>query len=145
MNVSNIVFDEKTFGITQHSLRMLRDALAEKLTHRIAVVEVPTNNLCCGYFIFDLERQDAIWTGDGFRMDRAGEGGAGYRSAEALFDIYGIRVIPWEPINIEEIYVLPKEQVNKVLLDVAQKIADELSDGDFSRPVEKKPSYVRVL
>jgi hypothetical protein len=145
MKVTHIVFDVNSFGITQRSLKMLRDALSEKLIHKIAVVEVPTNNLCCGYLILDWEWHSATWTGDGFRMDRAGEGGAGYRSAKALFDMYGIRVIPWEPVNIEEVYALPEEQVSKLLLNIAQKIADELTEEEFNVPYDKMPGYVRGL
>ncbi|MEW6417230.1 MAG: hypothetical protein AB1480_03815 [Nitrospirota bacterium] len=143
MNVTHIVFDVNTFGITQRSLKMLRDALSEKLTHRIAVVEVPTNNLCCGYFIFDWEWQNATFTGDGFRTDRAGEGGAGYRSAEALFTLYRIQPIPWDSVNLEEIYTLPEKEIEKLLLELARKIADELDDREFSRPVDKNPYYIR--
>jgi len=143
MNVTHIVFDVNTFGITQRSLKMLRDALAGSLTHRIAVVEVPTNNLCCGYFIFDWEWQNATFTGDGFRTDKAGEGGAGYRSAEALFTLYRINPIPWEAVNLEEIYTLPEKEIEKLLLKLSRKIGNELGDGEFSRPVDKTPYYIR--
>lgn len=89
--VNHIKFDENTFGITQRSLKVLRDTLIEKVKSRIAVVEIPTNDLCCGYLILDKNHNEAVYTGDGFRMDRCGEGGAGYRSAEALFGLLGIR------------------------------------------------------
>jgi len=143
MNVVHVVFDINTFGITQKSLKMLRDTLANAIANRIAVVEVPTNDLCCGYFIFDQKRQAAIFTGDGFRTDRAGEGGAGYESAEALFKLYGINPIPWDPINIEEIYTLPEEKIEKLLLKLARKIAGKLSEEEFYRPIDQNPQYVQ--
>jgi len=143
MEVRRVDFDVDSFGITQTSLKRLRDALAQGIAHHVAVVEVPTNDLCCGFFIFDRELGSAAWTGDGFRTDRAGEGGAGYRSAEALFDLYGLRVISWEPVNIEEVYVLSEEKVSQLLLGIARKIADEIDDGDFRLPLERTPGYVR--
>jgi hypothetical protein len=145
MNVTNVVFDIESFGITQTSLKMLRNAIAEKLTHRIAVFEIPTNDLCCGYLIFDWEWQDATWTGDGFRMDGSGEGGAGYRSAEALFEFFGIRPIRWEAVNMDEVYSLPGEDIEKFLLGLAQKIAQDLTVWDFVRPIDRKPPYLRCL
>jgi len=143
MEVRRVDFDVNSFGITQGSLKMLRDALAQGITHHIKVVEVPTNDLCCGFFIFDRELRSAVWTGDGFRTDRAGEGGAGHRSAEVLFDLYGLTVISWEPVNIEEVYALPEEKVSQLLLGVARKIADEIDDGDFQLPLERMPGYIR--
>jgi hypothetical protein len=143
MEVRQVNFDVNSFGITQMSLKMLRDALAQGMAHHIKVVEVPTNDLCCGFFIFDRELRSAVWTGDGFRTDRAGEGGEGYRSAEALFNLYGLKVISWDPVNIEEVYVLSEEKVDCLLLGVAQKIADEIGYGDFQLPLERTPGYVR--
>ncbi len=145
MEVRQVNFDVNSFGITQRSLKMLRDAMAQGIAHHVAVVEVPTDDLCCGFFIFDRELCRAVWTGDGFRTDRAGEGGAGYRSAEALFDLYGLRVIVWEPVNIEEFYASPGEKVSGVLLGIAQKIANEIDDGGFRLPLEMMPGYVRGL
>ena len=145
MRVTHVVFDIESFGITQRSLKMLRDTLAEKLTHRIAVFQTSTNDLCCGYFIFDWEWRDATWTGGGFRVDRSGEGGAGYRTAEALFDFFGIRPVPWDVVNLDEIYSLPEEDIEKCLLGLAQKIAEDLAGEDFIRPIDRKPPYLRYL
>ena len=96
-----------------------------------------------GYLILDWERQDATWTGDGFRTDRCGEGGAGYRSAEALFGLFGIRPILWDTVSIEELYTLPEEDIKKRLLNLSRKIAEELSDQEFRRPIDKEPGYIR--
>lgn len=144
MNVTHVVFDPNTFGITNRSLKMLRNALAEKINHRIVVVEVQTNDLCCGYFIFDWEWQNATWTGDGFRTDRGGEGGAGYRSAEVLFRIFGISDYLWGvEADFDKIYILPEEQIENELKKIAQKIAETLDDEAFKRCSEKIPRYVR--
>jgi hypothetical protein len=143
MNITHVVYDINTFGITLRSLKMLRDALAEKIYHRIVVAEVPTNDQCCGYFIFDWEWKNATWTGDGFRKDRRGEGGAGYRTAEMLLKIFGLWTINWDIVNIDKIYALPEEQIEKELKRAAQEIVDNIPDRDFNRPSEKKPEYAR--
>ena len=143
MNVTHIVFDVNSFGITQRSLKMLRDALAEKVNHRIAVVKIPTNDICCGYFIFDWEYQNATWTGDGFRTDGGGEGGAGYKSAKVLFDLFGVRDTCWKQVDFDEIYHFPEDVIEHQLKVLAQKIAESLSDEEFFKPSERKPDYVR--
>jgi len=40
--ITDVYFDEESFGVTQRSLKVLRDALARSIDHQIAVVEVPT-------------------------------------------------------------------------------------------------------
>jgi hypothetical protein len=143
MNVTHVVFDINSFGITQRSLKILRDALTENINHRIAVVEIPTNDLCCGFFIFDWEWQRATWTGDGFRMDRCGEGGAGYRSAEVLFNLFGIKPLVWDEIRMDKFYMLPEKKIEAKLLELARKIAQELRDDEFQTLVDKEPEYIR--
>lgn len=145
MEVNYVVFDPNTFGITQRSLKLLRDSLAEKINHRIVVVEVPTNDLCCGYLIFDRELQNATWTGDGFRTDGGGEGGAGYKSARTLFRFFGIWPISWEEVSIDEIYgqSLEEDQIGQQLKLLAREIADALGDESFFKPSERNPEYVR--
>jgi len=141
MNVTRIDFDPSSFGITQKSLKMLRDLLATQGHHRLAVVEVPTNDLCCGFFIFDWDYQRATWTGDGFRTDRQGEGGAGMLTAELLLAVFNLYPIPWEPVNLDALY--GEGNVEGLLLEVAQKIAAELSEGVFQRPIDGMPPYGR--
>jgi len=144
MEINHIIFNPNTFGITQKSLKMLRDALAEKVNHRIVVVEVPTDDVCCGYFIFDWELQNATWTGDGFRTDGGGEGGAGYRSAKVLFSLFGIWLIHHsEQVNCKEIYSLQKGQTQRQLKALAAKIASEIIQEEFFKPRERQPGYVR--
>lgn len=144
MEITHIVFDVNSFGITQRSLKMLRNVLAEKINHRIIVVKVPTNDICCGYFIFDREWQNATWTGDGFRTDERGEGGAGYKSAKVLFNLFGVgEVSCWKQVDFDEIYHFPEDVVEHQLKVLARKISESLSDEEFFRPSERIPEYVR--
>jgi hypothetical protein len=143
MNITHIVYDHNTFGITQRSLKMLRDTLAEKIHNRIVVVEVPTNDICCGYFIFDWEWQNATWTGDGFRTDKGGEGGAGYCSAEILLKIFGIWPIQWEMMDLDKICALSGQHVENELKKIAQKIAESIDNEDFKLSYERQPEYIK--
>ena len=144
MEITHIVFNPNTFGITQKSLKMLRNVLAEKINHRIAIVEIPTDDICCGYFIFDWELQNATWTGDGFRVDGGGEGGAGYRSANILFGLFAAGLIHHsEQVNFDEIYSLQEGETERQLKALAKKIAAEIRDEEFFRPAERQPEYVR--
>lgn len=144
MIISRMLFDENSFGITQRSLKILRDTLARKIDHLIIVVEVPTNALCCGYFIID-QKGEATWTGDGFRLDRGGEGGAGYKSAEALLSIYGISVFPWEIVNFDDnIYSMgDNNAIERKLQALAQVIVNEFEPGLFRKPSDAPGYYVR--
>lgn len=147
MTITHVVFDRSTFGITANSLKMLRNALAEKVTHRIAVYEVPTDELCCGYMILDYEWSNATWTGDGFRTDREGEGGAGYKSAEALFSIYRITPVPWGWFRFKTNFALSHyedKETEEFLHDLAQEMADDAEVcNSFVRPFDQVPYYVR--
>lgn len=144
MKISRVDFNEDTFGITQKSLKMLRDTLAAKLKHYIVVAKVPTSNLCCGYFIFDWDAQDVTWTGDGFRLDGAGEGGAGYKSAQSLFTLYDIIPVSWETVNFEEIYSgVDKNKIGNFLFNLARDIVNDLDDSLFYIPADRSPKYIR--
>lgn len=137
MKINNLVFDTKTFGVTQKSLKLLRDTIFERACHRIAVVEVPTSNYCSGYMILDSDKQEAIWTGDGFRIDNAGEGGRGHITAEFLFDISGIRVIRWELFS--DVYD------HDGLMRLAKEMVSVIPEWEFTVPIENKPYYARFF
>lgn len=147
MNVRGIVFDPNSFGITEKSLRMLRNTLAEKINREIYVVEVPTNDLCCGYFIFDLLTGSATFTGDGFRTDGGGEGGAGYKSAKALLNLYGIYPVVAEGVNFDAFYVrhIVENELGNRLKEVAEEIiiSCRIRDEDFRKPASNRPEYIR--
>jgi len=57
--IRDVIFDENSFGITQRSLKILRDTLAQRVDRHIAVVEVPTNDLCCQFLILDRDTCEA--------------------------------------------------------------------------------------
>ena len=131
-----VEYNRNTFGITQLSLMMLRDTLAEHINHTLVVVEVPTSDLVCGFLILDYTIQEAIFTGDGFRSDRGGEGGAAYRAASALFAICGIDPILWDVIDI-----LPAgPALDKQLLNVAREVAAEGYSAVI--PLQQAPAYI---
>lgn len=147
MEIQKIIFDSGSFSITRKSLKNLRDAIAGRLYHRLVVVEVPTDETCCGFFIFDEILGEAVWTGDGFRTDENGEAGAGYRTAWAIFNIFGIRPLFWEQINMNDL-TSPEasdEEKRLFLLLVAKKIGRQLEAEDFVVPSEANPHYLRYI
>ncbi len=141
------IYDENTLGTPQKSLKMLRDALAARINHRIVVVEIPTNNMCCGYLILDRDDNVALFTGDGFSTDNHGEGGDSYRSAQALFTLFGIMPCIWdETIPIEDLYNGNKSLVRRRLYQLVNDVKrDYASDyRGFVKPLDNKPYYIRV-
>ena len=147
MKIKNIVLDENSLGVTQRSLKVLRDTLSRCIDQHIALVEVPTNDLCCGYLILNRDTGVATFTGDGFRTDGGGEGGAGYRSAQALIRLFGLRpYLNWydEPVDLSGAYSTGIEIAKKRLLKVAQELEEVLEAGRrFVRPLDKMPDYLR--
>lgn len=141
--ITHVIFDVNTFGITQRSLKMLRNSIAARYTHRIAVIEVPTSNSCCGFLVLDRDERESIWTGDGFRIDGGGEGGAGYRTAQALFNMFRLVSIPWEMVNFEEVYTKPEKEIESWLMSLSQEITDSLEEEKYRRPSESMPNYLR--
>lgn len=137
-----VVFDVNAVGITRKSLKMLRDTLVNSLTHSIAVVELPTSDLRCGYLILDLDLQKATWTGDSFSKDRNNESGAGYISAEALLMLFGINPIRWKMLNLDEVYLFPERKAREILLGFVKEIAKGIPDSEFQRPIDKDPIYI---
>ncbi len=137
-----VAFDANNVGVTRKSLKMLRDALVNFFAHRIVVVEVPTSDIRCGYFIFDLDLQKATWTGDAFSNDRSSESGAGYVSAEALLMLFGIKPVKWKMLNMDDVYLFPERKAREILLGFVQEIAKGIHDSEFSRPIDKDPIYL---
>lgn len=135
--VTKIIVDEETFGITVKSLKMLRNELARRIEHSIRVYQIRTSELCCGFLILDFTNLEAVWSGDGFRTDNGGEGGAGYRSAVALLKIYGI--IPQEYAGISP-EACRKEDVIKAL-EEHPVLADW--PMDIPKLSDYKPIYLR--
>ena len=129
-----LIFDENTFGITQASLKMLRNELAKRCEHRIDIVQVQTDDICCGYLILDLTTNEAVFTGDGFRTDGGGEGGAGFRTAYILIHtIY--RLVPFQ----EELKILDPLNPGPSF----EKFISEYTIGSIAKPSDNNPGYVR--
>lgn len=145
MKVSNVYFDENTFGITQRSLKLLRDTIALNCDRPLMVVEVPTDHLCCGFMIFVKKEYgiEVIWTGDGFRLDGGGEGGAGYRTAETILYLFGVKPFGWENWqSYEDLYTSTKEVIRKSIKEMAEQILETIGDG-FTVPTTSNPPYIR--
>ena len=140
MEVKEVILDK-----SENPLRFLRDSIVGRFHHRIAVIEIPIGDSRCGFLVFDEDTGEAIWTGDGFRSDGYEEGGAGYFSANAIFRIFGIRQLFWEPVNPDEIIGAEEGKVALTLIVIACAIGEILEPGDFLVPAEKNPSYVRNL
>ena len=136
-----IKFDINSFGITQKSLDNLKNELLTRARDKIAIIGVPTSHLCFGYLIIDKDKDEAIWTGDGFRIDRNGEGGAGYKTAETLFHILGLSdsSIYWvDMIDENELINNPKETLKKVIDNLLK-----YAELRFHILVLLKSSYIR--
>lgn len=144
----HVHFDKSAMGITQRSLKNLRDELAFRLNHRVVVFEMPTDDECCGFLIFDKESNAVAYTGDGFRLDRAGEGGAGYVTAQWLMRLFGVYPPRAAPVfDLEpamELYRQGKEdealQSLRVIFEQVTRLAVE---EDFKRPRDRRPQYIR--
>lgn len=87
--ITQVSYTADSFGITRVSLLNLRNWIADHRDQQISIVQVHTEDFCCG-FVCILKDGSAFFTGDGFRTDGAGEGGAGYRTALALMQLFGI-------------------------------------------------------
>ena len=131
----NVQYDRNTFGITQQSLKVLRNTLAERINHEITVLEIPTSEICSGFLILDYNEKVAIFTGDGFRTDNRGEGGAGCRAALALCSIYGIDVHAWDMIEL-----WPGDAIRQQLLDIANQFAEDCCRTIV--PKDSQPGYI---
>lgn len=141
-----VIFDENNFGVTQRSLKALRSALsyAAVAGHEIGIVEVPTGSLCCGFLVVDKITNSAVFTGDGFRTDGGGEGGAGYRSALGLVTLFGgssLWIFPWErPVDVSGLYSGNGDGVRTILAGIAEKTKGLIR---YWSPSDATPRYLR--
>lgn len=151
INLRRVIHDPNAMGVTQRSLKNLRDTIAQKLDHQIAVIEVPTTDECCGFMIFDWDTKSATFTGEGFRLDECGEGGAGYKTAKALFRIFGIQYGTWDRVDfgpyIDINLGLDEEAARAFewMSNLARHIADSIPRTDYKKPIDSNPDYLRGL
>lgn len=147
MKLVELTHDPETCRITVASLKMLRDAIAHTLYDRIAVLQLDTGDLTCGFLILDRDTGIGVWSGDGFRTDRAGEGGAGYRTAQVIFRLFGIDLIYFDFVDISEyedkLSTEGDEEAGKFLLETMAKIALDVEDSEFKKPLDSNPEYIR--
>ena len=73
-----VSMNQEALGITERSLKVLRDEIARRVDHDLMVLpawladrEIPTSDITCGYLIVDRTLNEAVFTGDGFRTDGA--------------------------------------------------------------------------
>lgn len=129
-----IEFEADTFGITNKSLRMLRNTLCKTYNEQTAIVYVATGGITGGFLIVVPNQSRAYWTGDGFRHDNGGEGGRGYRAACKLIESFGLDIqddvgnyIALLSTAIEE------EALRTVLKDIVLAIESDLTFIEVSQ------------
>ena len=145
-------------GISQASLRRLRDILARWYDSKVVIIAVITGDYTYGYLVIENALGDAFWTGDGFRHDGGGEGGAAAVAARALLAIYGVTELQyWEKVNLcpgNELLRMEEGSgvENSVLKGIEklrglfQKVVVEVvSDSDYELLSSKQPQYIRHL
>ena len=137
-----VSMNQEALGITERSLKVLRDQIARRVDHDLMVLEIPTSDITCGYLIVDRTLNEAVFTGDGFRTDGGGEGGAGYRAAQAYLDIFRLKGYFTEPVDITEAYTGSTGPLIARLSELAQQALESNSDR-FVVPSNTTPSYLR--
>ena len=148
-NIGSYTFhwNNEAWGYTNPSLRRLRNSLCSFFCDYVCVVEVETLDGLCGFLILNSTENVAVFTGDGFRTDGGGEGGAGYNTAQALFAILGIPV----SISISIADKIKKlsigDQLANYVVLAQSMIIDELlvleADLDFVDYSQMSPGYIR--
>jgi len=127
MKIERVAFDIETFGTTKPSLAVLQDSLDYRDQHRLAVVQVDVGDIRCGFFVIDADAGVAVFTGDGFRHDYGGEGGAGYRKAQELCESRGLRIFNFGQVSdLELLYPLAAknktDEIKTLLSQVVKRI-----------------------
>jgi len=146
-------YDKSCEGITQKSLKRLIWCLTEWACDRLTVVEVPVEQVCCGFLVVNHDRACASWSGDGFRMDCEGEGGAGYITAQAFMDILGLTVEDTDDllgfrsegtVVCNDAVLVP--ELTALALGILQVVdATDQKLWPVGRPSDLQPRYIRDL
>jgi hypothetical protein len=104
MKYDQLIYDNSTFGTTGKSLKMLRNALANNLRDKILILQVQTDDILCGFFVFNKTTGTVTYSGDGFRTDGGGEGSRGFKAAEKLIQTFGGRIqYPYNDLASERV------------------------------------------
>jgi len=139
-------WNEESWGITHKSLLNLRSSILDGWQDEIDIVSVCSDKEreILGYAIINKTRETITYTGDGFRTDFKGEGGAGYKTAHAFLSILGIKRSRLEifPVIEDETYIetdIFKQRLQNML-------EDNLEDLSFFIPREiKTVEYLRDI
>jgi hypothetical protein len=145
--MSFTVLCEEIGGSTRRCLLRLRNALADYHLDELCVLEIPTqpDGMLVGFLVLNRTQRIALWTGDGFRTDEAGEGGAGYSTAILLLkQIWGLTVPAWEILSMQPVLdgTVSLEQHLRGYI----KEFDLLDGGNtqFNVPYIQWPGYLRM-
>lgn len=147
--IGYVDYDPQAVGISQLSLIRLRDVLVEKFNIWTVVVRIPTDEGIYGYLVVSKALRYACWTGDGFRVDKCGEGETAAKTADSLLTIFGIHVLEYhEPVDLSEGHKLIADgEIHKgrfALRRQFQKVIDEVVvEDDFERSCDHKAGYIR--
>lgn len=142
MEITKVIYNIDSFGKTRNSLKELRNALCERMSGEIAVIEVPTGKGFCCYLIIDKTKGEGVFTGNGFKTYGSGEGRAGFNTALLLFRIMGVRPHIGEDTDISFIWQADDKAISDRFLTIANDIAKEI--GRYVIPVRAKPLYIRM-
>lgn len=144
MNTANVIIHWETMGITQKALKALRNELCLRFRNSIEVYMWSQGGITCGYLIYDHTLNEIVLIGDGFRTDGGGEGGAGYRSAEVLFSLFGLQIYegldippPKYPVLIEG-----EEERNRILEEYHNKLRDCVTSALFNEDSRTSSSFI---
>jgi hypothetical protein len=137
-----VAFDQNIAGIPRKSLKLLRDTLSNSITRMVAVVEVPTGGIHCGYLILDKDSKKATWTGDNFKKGAEVELESGYKSAEAILLLFGIKPVRWKVVGLDEVNFFPERKAREILIGLVQEVVKEISGSDFYRPIDEEPDFL---
>jgi hypothetical protein len=135
------------------SLQILRNSLARSIDHSIKVFEVKTCEQLTSFLLIDLSDNTAVWTGDGFRQDLMGEGGAGLNSAKILFLLFNIKVsvifdildlVATERISFDAPDEVQNIVLETILRDFITKNAQDIQNADAIQIADQMPEYIRI-
>lgn len=145
MKADTLVFDNSTFGITEKSFKMLRNAIVDNLHDEILVIEIPTGGITCGFLLLNKTKNSATWSGDGFRHDRGGEGGRGYVSAHKMLDMFGLQysnIFTEGTIqSFKDALICSEDKLERALLRASNRIAEEFEDDEYICVYNIAPCY----
>lgn len=146
----NFLFDLDTLGTTQGSLKMLRNELISRADRPIAVAQVPSDEggEVVGFLILDDESEEVVYIGDNFRVDECGEGGAGYKTAKALFRIMNVQERQCEPFNYSVMSEIKDEGLGRatmreLLHEYYQENKEDLRAAKRTTIIDSRADYLR--